>query len=109
MLGTVFRVEHKDTKEGCYRTSIVSDFLRGMLHYHESTPDEHPNPLNDKGIDRCSEPDEYCGFKDAEQLLAWFTNKEIYQLDMLGFEIVELEEVEITAVGEKQVLFLRNQ
>jgi len=62
----------------------------------------HPPPSEDglgfiKGGDRC-------GFRDIQQLEAWFTDDELVKMFDNGFRIVELN-VEHVAYGGRQVTF----
>ena len=107
MIGTVFRVEHEDTGQGCYRQQYGGDFVDKMGNNHSNTLDIHPPPQKDIGIDRYSVDGEFCGFKDMKQLQKWFTNFELRELEKLGYIIMTIENAEITVIGEKQVLFHR--
>ena len=104
MLGTVYRVQHRVTGEGCYMKRIDSPELNDMIDDH-CMDDEHPAPYNDVGIGRSPKNDEYCGFISIEQLYEWFAGDELDMLFENGFEIVTLTDVEITATGDYQVLF----
>lgn len=105
MTDTVFRVEHEDTGLGCYRFNPI-EFLIDMGERHSRQEfRKHPSPGVDAGIERGMEKAEFCGFKDMEQLRRWFTDEELCELGELGYKIVKLEDVEITVIGKKQVLF----
>ncbi len=107
MIGTVFRIEHEDTGRGCYKgLEGTNDFLDAMYDKH-ANPRTHPNPYGDVGIGRNTKNYEFCGFKSMEQLKGWFTDEELSELGELGYKIVELADVEITAIGEKQILFIK--
>ena len=108
MTSTVFRVEHKIDGEGCYKDrGGVDNFLDNMHERHSNDIDEHPNPQADVGINRCINNFEYCGFENMESLRRWFTEDDLIELAWLDYEIIELNGVEITAVGKKQVLFIK--
>jgi len=66
-----------------------------------------PTPLDDMGIEREVEQNEYCGCSSAADLLRWFKGF-IPDLLRAGYEIAALNDVTITAVGEFQVLFTFN-
>ena len=75
----------------------------------DSSTEDHPTPHHDKKIGRYICYMEYCGFESIYSLYDWFTAEEIRELQYEGFEIVKYEvgkEVQITAVGERQVLFV---
>ena len=81
--------------------------MDAVHQYHSADIDGHPNPQNDIGINRCISKNEFCGFESMESLNQWFTEEEIIELWWLDFKAVELNDVEITAVGEKQILFIK--
>ena len=93
---------------GVYRShtyrEAVSEVVHQLLDAHSGSP-EHPTPFNDVG--RGLSKDEYCGFDSAIKLLQWFKGF-IPDLLRAGYEIVALNDVKVTAVGEKQVLFKFN-
>ncbi len=109
MIGTIFRIEHDNTGRGCYVDSGKqdNDWLKMMVHEHGYvSEDVHPCPREDIGIKRhIKRGDEFCGFKDMQQLHEWFTDEELCELELLGYQVVKIEDIEITAIGEKQVLF----
>lgn len=110
MTGTVYRVEHETDGQGCYFGRWdTSDFLFNMIDRHSGDTDGHPNPQNDIGIDRCMGEKEFCGFNSMESLQQWFTENDLIELEQLNFNVVELNDVKITAIGEKQVLFVKSE
>ena len=104
----VFRVEHEDGIGCYYHRSRMHGFLDDMHHRHNADTEMHPSPFNDIKIDRSMHSDEFCGFESMESLEQWFTENDLIKLDQLGFSVIELNGVEITAVGEKQVLFTKS-
>ena len=109
MTDTIFRVEHETDGAGCYYKRYgMSNFLDAMHEAHSADVEGHPNPQNDVGIDRCIGEKEFCGFKSMESLCQWFMDDEISKLYKIGFPVIELNDVKITAIGEKQVLFIKN-
>ena len=64
----------------------------------------HPDAMEDIGIERDLELNEFHGCATAAALLRWFKGF-IPDLLRAGYEIVALHDVEVTAVGEYQVLF----
>ncbi len=110
MTDTIFRVEHKTDGGGCYGSTRYgeSDLLDAMQDEHNSDLHDHPCPQNDRGILRPINNNEFCGFESMESLNQWFMEEEITELQQCGYEVIELNDVEITAVGEKQVLVIKN-
>lgn len=106
MTGTVYRVEHKVDGNGCYKgRGGYSNELDAMFRIHEANMKTYPNPSNDNGINRSAKNDEFCGFESMDSLCNWFTDDEIEILEENDFEIIQLDNVEITVIGDKQVLF----
>ena len=92
-----------------YRIQSKQDRTRGAywdlgLLAHKRNKYPQPLPENDVGIDRELQKDEHCGCKTASDLLHWFGGA-IPDLLRGGLEIVALYNVEVTAIGEYQVLF----
>lgn len=110
MIGTVFRVEHEETGQGCYSYAATApgfEFLNDMRLRHNACG-EHLTPSSDVGIGRDAiVPNEFCGFESMQQLHAWFTDEELSELEWLDYHVIKIENAEITAVGKKQVLFLK--
>ncbi|HDY89156.1 MAG TPA: hypothetical protein ENH82_13705 [bacterium] len=105
---TVFRIEHPETKRGPYMNAWGrDDAVEQMVDRHNLECVVHPGPHNDNGIERHIENEEFCGFSGLWQLCKWFSGVEILMLDSFGYEITVIEDVTITATGEKQVLFVR--
>ena len=100
----VYRVENKEGK-GCYRKGYFTEWL---TREHDLNFKKYPPPHYDKGIDRLPVEGELCGFKDKEQALDWFTQEELSKLRKLGFYLERIEGAEVTAIGEKQILFRRS-
>ena len=94
----IYRIEDELGK-GCYRFMDEIEWLNEHCKFNG-----RPCPIEDKGIDRYMDANEICGFKDMEQLKAWFTEEEIRDLAQKGFEIKKVYVKTITAIGEKQVL-----
>lgn len=104
---TVYRIQHKETKEGPYNGNLAysKPYLIEMSDRHKASGDRHPHPRYDAPIGRGSNDEEFCGFNSMEQLQEWFTGDELSELSGLGFEVVCLEDVTVTAIGDKQILF----
>ena len=110
MVGTVYRVEHRKSGNGCYSHQPMFLTVQRMIDKHDgesAMSGLHPNPARDIGIEHSPLTDERCGFRSLDQLHNWFTKKELKILFKANFHIVELYGVNITAVGEHQCLFLR--
>lgn len=109
---TVYRIQSKqDKKCGAYTAPVLNKLAMTigseMRNAHTNCTGEfatHPSPYYDKGIERFIKSDEHCGFDSAAKLLRWFRGF-IPKLLQAGYEIVALQDVEITAVGKRQVLF----
>lgn len=50
-----------------------------------------------------------CGFRTETQLHRWFTNTELYRLQLLGYRIVQVEAERILAESRNQVVFIRRK
>jgi len=106
VLQTVYRIENEDGigPYAAYGAFWVGGLLQG--EYGENFSPQ-PTPLEDAGIERhMIEDNEFCGFASMEQLLQWFPESALEILEDEGFKVVELQ-VEVTATGEHQVLFVR--
>jgi len=68
----------------------------------------HPSPMFDAGINRSVNFKEICGFKTEEQARKWFSKEELQWLESFGFYLQEIEVDVITAIGEYQVLAIKN-
>jgi hypothetical protein len=75
---------------------------------HNADHAGHPAPVCDKGIERWVEANERCGFLDENQLAEWFTADDILEMCAEGFSIeqIDIADIVITAVGQKQILFM---
>ena len=106
-MSKVYRIQSKqDRTRGAYSTLTsnisYSDVVNNMANEHGMNSDVHPTVGEDIGRD--IEDDEHCGCGSAADLLRWFRGW-IPRLLQVGYEIVVLHDVTITAVGEYQVLF----
>ncbi len=97
----VYRVENK-YGEGCYQEGAM--FVNDLEHH--TYTDKHTSPSEDEGINRQPNNEEKCGFLNMEQVKAWFTRAELKRMARNGYDLIEKEVREITAIGENQVLFL---
>ena len=97
-----------------YRIQSKQDRTRGAYWMHPSlsmrinNTSPRPTPNVDIGIKRDPMPDEYCGFASAAALIRWFRGSILELIYNSECEIVALQDVTITAVGEYQVLFIFN-
>ena len=110
-MSLVYRIQSRqDRTRGAYsmltKHEPYSQIVDDMCYEHDMQQDNHPQPHNDKGIDKRN-GNEYCGCATAADLLRWFKGF-IPDLLRVGYEIVVLQDVTITAVGEYQVLFTFN-
>ena len=113
-MSLVYRIQSKqDRTRGAYdvggELAIRPDVVKRMHEAHGGWENaEHPTPQQDAGITRkVRYGSEYHGFNSAADLLRWFRGF-IPDLLRAGYEIVALRDVEITAIGEFQVLFIFN-
>jgi hypothetical protein len=98
---TIIRVEDKDGK-GPYTS--YSEQLSFYDNHNDF--DTYPLPEYETGIERCiTFGVEKCGFLTMEQLHNWFNEEELQEMEELGLTIKTVRGT-ITAVGEKQVLFI---
>ena len=104
---SILRVEHKDTKRGPYIGSSSYDKVKEITDRHCEDLDIYPLPEADIGIERDPHCYELCGFKDVKQLTNWFTKEELAIFKEEGFIVkrLSLKNVEVTEVGERQILF----
>ena len=104
MTGTVYRIENSDNGCGPYISGDNYDEeVYGKVHGTISS--KHPTPIIE--FNRDIEDEEFCGFNSIAQLKKWF-NKAILRF-MLNrtFQVLVYKDVKITAIGEKQVLFIK--
>lgn len=105
----VLRIQN-DKGIGPYFTSrsIKSMLISNMQDAHNAEwsedPTTYPPPNMDDGILRNPLITERHGFIHPAQLYNWFSDSEIVMLEENGFHVVQLD-VEITAIGKKQVLY----
>jgi len=108
-MDSILRVEHKDSKLGPYRGSYNMEKTRSVtdIHCFRSSSYDYPAPCDDIGIERKPHDYEFCGFKDIHQLKKWFNSKELATMEEDGFVVkrLSLEDVEVTDIGERQLLF----
>lgn len=98
----IWRVEDKDGI-GCYQGHLPE--LERMYKKHNKI---NPLPFKDKGIRREPRENEICGFINKEQAFKWFNKYELKNLKNLGFDLKEIKVAKITAIGERQVLAIRD-
>lgn len=87
----IYRVENSQ-REGPYlldRSETYSKFRMDMIDRH-SKDKNHPKPEDD-GIKKSAWSCFVYGFKDMDQLLAWFTPEDLAGLKEEGFFIVEID------------------
>ena len=99
-MALLYRIQDEEG-HGPYRHLF---FVDGLLSHH--THPEFPSPQRDSGIRRYIQPNEFCAFASLDSLCQWFTGEELYYLEAAGYQIVPVEG-NITARGEKQVLFVK--
>lgn len=95
----VFRVEN-EYGYGCYCSHMVE--LEDM--YIDHSRDRINRPITKEDIGRNWELGERHAFIDKKQALDWFSIEDLKLLDRYGFNLIELEVKEITAIGKKQIL-----
>lgn len=109
-MALIWRIENRQG-QGPYHGTHPKGKGRGWPWMPKSRITVHqypmrPGPWNDAGINRWPKGDELHGFSSEKQLRAWFNVAELRNLRKLGFEEVILRG-EITAKGERQILFRR--
>ena len=100
-MNSVWRVENEEG-EGCY---IDTDILLDYCHTDENG---RPNPRFDKGILRYPKQEELCGFESREQAIEWFDYGLLRVLYREGYRLKKFDNVNITARGQKQILFIKD-
>ncbi len=98
-MSTVYRIEDVD------HSGPYTGF--NMLSKEFPSWGNMPTPDIDSGINRWPRSYEFCGFNSMQQLSEWFTEHELAWLFNKGYNVVKLDDIEITATGEHQVLFVR--
>ena len=105
---TIYRVEHETSHIGPYHEQDVSGSVMRILRMFDNKNRVIPMPLYDVGIDRSPNKNEFCGFIDEEQLHQWFSVEALQELKKLDFIVIQYV-VEVTAIGERQCLFIRDK
>jgi hypothetical protein len=103
----IWRVENESGR-GCYNAVNKTPGIWDIIVDHDITPEIHPQPILDKGICRPMKSEEICGFINLSGALDWFTIEDLKVLLDSGFKLKEIEVKEITAIGQKQVLAIRD-
>ncbi len=97
---TVYRVQDKAGWGPYYNDNPAIRRHKNMAKW--------PPPTHDCG--RWPAGDELCGFTSMRALRAWFSSDCVNKLKADGFAVVRIADVEVTAVGGKQCLFIdRNE
>ncbi len=107
-MNTVLRVEHLERGCGPYRGIQVPLDVYAALMGHNSL-NGHPSACTDDKIMRYAEANELFGFADMDQLEKWFDPDDMELLYNNGYGVVSLTDIEVTAEGDKQVLFIKNE
>lgn len=97
---TVWRVENEDG-EGPYRIEAKTGHILDFTATYR-----HPTPWQEEGIARCTRDGEQCAFESESQARAWFTERELQELEKLGYKLKKIEAT-VTARGEAQILIIK--
>ena len=85
----------------------IGPYIGNVEPWQSSNHDNKPNPI-DESLIACRSTLKnyhyYCGFKDLNQLQAWFTPCEITTLSKQGFKIKRMKAYDIR-IGKQQVIF----
>ena len=102
----IYRVSDNDDM-GCYQSG--GTLVNGLEH-HEGCDPIHPHPLYDVGIKRYPIKEERHAFESIEQAEKWFTKVEFKRMESNGYKLrkIPISKVDITAVGDCQILFKYN-
>jgi len=101
-----YRIEHKETAIGPFRSNI--DFYNGHLNEDYNKATKMYSPEDDPQINRSPKEHEICAFPSLELLIIFFTDQLIEALETKGFAVYEIETNSVTAIGEHQILFDKN-
>lgn len=104
----IYRLEHSTTNVGPYQKGWDYDYDR----HHDK---DHPVPHDDKGISEVMKKKNlkrwefpknfFCGFESVDQLVKWFSPKELITLMLRGY-IIQAYETKHYIIGEKQAIFI---
>lgn len=101
----IYRVQHKVTREGCYRGSKAMDFSHYDWENHP-TPSNDSNAMSKAWFKRKRGGVTLFGFKTLNQLEKWFDKKERKLLKQSEFVIVVYDaEKEYAYASRKQAIF----
>ena len=92
----IYRVENKD-KIGFFSDPSIDWRKTARLG-------RSPAPYDDKGIKRDMKITEKCGFLNEKQLYDWLKHNDLKMLEKHGQKL-KRKYVEVTAIGEHQVLY----
>ena len=109
----ILRVEHTKSGKGPYIMRGLAKFdyykefkgLDMVLNKIIRTAERKPTPC-DEGLYIKYPSERRCGFRDSQQLKAWFTSEELQLLYSVGFVVVEyLVEPQHVQRGLHQIVF----
>ena len=98
-MATILRVQNRQGK-GPYAGDLA------VCEWLNHGDDDHPLPLEEPLINRYILPQEHCGFINKKQLQEWFKPHELEYMATQGFYVVKVKGT-ITAIGQKQILFIK--
>lgn len=101
----VWRIEHKDTGLGPYRSPDAIDaytiFDNPYLH-----SDQNVWPAGYMDLGRYAEEEEFCGFPSKEAIFNWFTKEQVKTLIQYNYRIKVYRPKEyVIGKSNKQVFF----
>lgn len=96
----ILRIEHRDSKLGMWSTDIEGQPALAHLSDPRLAGMDMPFSENYKKDSK----DWVTAVRSREELLGWFTEKDIAELIALGFRVLELE-VSEASLEDNQVLF----
>ena len=96
----ILRIEHHDSKLGMWSTNVEG--LPALEHLSDPRLASMEMPFSENY--KKDSKDWVTAVRSREELLGWFTKKDIAELIALGFRVLELE-VSEASLEDNQVLF----
>lgn len=115
----IYRIEESKAKQGKVYQGPYFNNYGGSIQWRERSHNTKKHPTCDKDKTLCKNfqkyqqttisplknSDFYCGFTSIDQLKNWFTEKELWNLEMQGF-VLAVYEPEVVVESTKQALFV---
>lgn len=99
----VYRIEHKETKQGPYWTPGL---VRDSLMYYD--PERCPGPSDDGLSTWTMTYEHHFGFAKMKQLFTWFKARDVFRMRKQGFRVYRYKVSDTYILeGNKQLAFVR--